>query len=65
LYIAEEMQQRRVWQKLGYLFLVAGYVSFLEEQWGLQQAFQQGVVAVEVEVEEEQLQKYLNLFDPN
>jgi hypothetical protein len=44
------MQQRTVWQKSGYLFLVEDYISFLVEQWDLQQLFQLGLVVVEVEV---------------
>jgi hypothetical protein len=65
LYIVEEMQQKRVWQNLRYLSLVEGYISFPEEQWDLQQLFQQGAVEVEVEAEVVQLQKVPNLFDPN
>jgi hypothetical protein len=57
------MQQRRVWQNLGYLSLAEDYISFLEEQWDLQRLFQQAVV--EAEVEAVQLQKVPSLFDQN
>jgi hypothetical protein len=59
------MQQKRVWQNLGYLSFVEDYISFLEEQWDLQQLSEQGVVEVEVEAAVVQLQKVPSLFDPN
>jgi hypothetical protein len=61
------MQQKMVWQKSGYLFLVEDYISFLVEQWDLQQLFQLGVVVVVevVVVVVDQPKKYLNLFDQN
>jgi hypothetical protein len=64
LYIAEEMQQRMVWQKSVYSFLVGDYISFLVEQWDLQQLFQLGVAVVEEGVVGE-LEKDLILFDRN
>jgi hypothetical protein len=46
---------------------VEDYISFLVEQWDLQQLFQLGLVVVEVEVVVvvDQPKKYLNLFDRN